>query len=129
MCARHIYANWFKKWKGVDRKIQFYNCVRSKFVEDFELQIQGLEALGPTSSNNLFATPVQHWSKAYFKSTSKCDVVDYNMTKAFNGWIVEARAKPIISMLEQIRIMVMSRMTVKRNWAEKRENQYLLESS
>ncbi|KAL4335326.1 hypothetical protein GQ457_07G003320 [Hibiscus cannabinus] len=119
MCARHIYANWFKKWKGMNRKIQFWNCVRATFVEDFDLQIQGLEALGPTSSNDLFATPVQHWSKAYFKGTSKCDVVDNNMAEAFNGWIVEARAKPIISMLEQIRIMVMSRMTVKRNWAEK----------
>ncbi|KAK8649115.1 hypothetical protein V6N13_129851 [Hibiscus sabdariffa] len=83
------------------------------------LKIQGLEALGPTSSNYLFTTLVQHWSKAYFKATSKCDVVDNNMAEAFNGWIVEARAKPIISMLEQIRIMVMSRMTVKRNWAEK----------
>ncbi|KAL4296155.1 hypothetical protein GQ457_12G015250 [Hibiscus cannabinus] len=119
MCARHIYANWFKKWKGMNRKFQFWNCVRATFVEDFDLQIQGLEALGPTSSNDLFSTPVQHWSKAYFKATSKCDVVDNNMAEAFNGWRVEARAKSIISMLEQIRIMVMSRMTVKRNWAEK----------
>ncbi|KAK8578010.1 hypothetical protein V6N13_076682 [Hibiscus sabdariffa] len=119
MCARHIYANWFKKWRGMNRKIQFWNCVKATFVEDFDLQIQGLEALGPTSSNDLFATPVQHWSKAYFKATSKYDVVDNNMAEAFNGWIVEARAKPIISMLEQIRIIVMSRMTVKRNWAEK----------
>ncbi|KAK9026500.1 hypothetical protein V6N11_039338 [Hibiscus sabdariffa] len=74
MCARHIYANWFKKRKGMNRKIQFWNCVRATFVEDFDLQIQGLEALGPTSSNDLFVIPVQHWSKAYFKATSKCDV-------------------------------------------------------
>ncbi|KAL4291477.1 hypothetical protein GQ457_14G016360 [Hibiscus cannabinus] len=70
MCARHIYANWFKKWKGMNRKIQLWNCVRATFAEDFDLQIQVLEALGPTSSNDLFATPVQHWSKAYFKGTS-----------------------------------------------------------
>ncbi|KAK8614785.1 hypothetical protein V6N13_068576 [Hibiscus sabdariffa] len=75
---------------------------------------KGLEALGPTSSNDLFATPVQHWSKAYFKATSKCDVVDNNMAEAFNGWIVEARAKPIINMLEQIRIMVHTNETVNR---------------
>ncbi|KAK8600229.1 hypothetical protein V6N12_050085 [Hibiscus sabdariffa] len=100
-------------------KIQFWNCVRSTFVEDFDLQIQGLKALGPTSSNDLFATHVQHCSKEYFKATSKCDVVENNMEEAFNGWIVEARAKPIINMLEQIRIMVMSRMTIKRNWVEK----------
>ncbi|KAL4353708.1 hypothetical protein GQ457_06G017060 [Hibiscus cannabinus] len=118
MCAIHIYANWFKKWKGMNKKIQFKNCVRSSFVEDFALQIQCLD-LGLTSSNNFFAILVQHWSKAYFKFISKCNVVDNNMAEAFNGWIVEARAKPIINMLKLIIIMVMSRMSVKKNLAEK----------
>ncbi|KAK9044270.1 hypothetical protein V6N11_072583 [Hibiscus sabdariffa] len=117
MCARHIYASWHKKWKGMNRKIQFWNTVRASFVEDFDEQLQKLEALGTNSSNDLLETPVECWSKAYFKGTSKSDVVDNNMAEAFNGWIIEARCKPIITMLEEIRTMVMSRMNVKRAWA------------
>ncbi|KAK8489398.1 hypothetical protein V6N13_024702 [Hibiscus sabdariffa] len=61
-------------------------------------------------------TLMSDMQKAYFKGTSKCDVVDNNMAEAFNMWIVEARCKPIITILKEIRTMVMSRMNVKRAW-------------
>ncbi|KAK8554034.1 hypothetical protein V6N13_072955 [Hibiscus sabdariffa] len=89
----------------MNRKFQFWNTVRATFVEDFDKQLQKLEALGTNSSNDPLETPVECWSKAYFKGTSKCDVVDNNMAEAFNGWIIEARCKPIITMLEEIRTM------------------------
>ncbi|KAK9024849.1 hypothetical protein V6N11_064755 [Hibiscus sabdariffa] len=102
----------------MNRKVQFWNTTRATFLENFDEQLQKLEALGINSSNDLLMTLVECWSKAYFKGTSKCDVVDNNMAEAFNGWIIEARCKPIITMLEEIRIMVMSRMNVKRSWVE-----------
>ncbi|KAK9038834.1 hypothetical protein V6N11_023682 [Hibiscus sabdariffa] len=119
MCARHIYSNWHKKWKGMNRKIQFWNCVRSTFVEDFDDQLKILEEMGATSTNDLLAIPPLHWSRAYFTGNSKCDVVDNNLAEAFNGWIVDARCHPIISMLEEIRKMVMQRLHVKRSWVNK----------
>ncbi|XP_039044796.1 uncharacterized protein LOC120184379 [Hibiscus syriacus] len=64
-------------------------------------------------------TPLEHWSKAYFKGSCKCDVVDNSMDEAFNGWIVEARCKPIINMLENIRVMVITMMETKITWVEK----------
>ncbi|KAL4346419.1 hypothetical protein GQ457_17G005010 [Hibiscus cannabinus] len=78
--------------------------------------VEGEESLGVKSSNDLLETSVECWS--YFKGTSKCDVVDNNMAEAFNGWILEARCKPIITMLEEIRTMVMNRMNIKRTCAE-----------
>ncbi|KAK8516317.1 hypothetical protein V6N12_068925 [Hibiscus sabdariffa] len=66
MCARNIYSNWHKKWKGMNRKIQFWNCVRSTFVEDFDDQLKILEEMGATSTNDLLAIPSLHWSCAYF---------------------------------------------------------------
>lgn len=41
------------------------------------------------------------------------------MCETFNGVIIEARSKPIISMLEDIRQYVMSRVVVKRSYALK----------
>ncbi|OMO72716.1 Zinc finger, PMZ-type [Corchorus olitorius] len=55
---------------------------------------------------------VRHWSLAFASDFSKCDVIDNTMCETFNGVIVEAREKPIITMLEEIRMYVM-RMIVK----------------
>lgn len=42
--------------------------------------------------------PINNWCVAFFN-----DFVDNNMCKTFNGVIVEARSKPVIAMLEEIR--------------------------
>ena len=44
----------------------------------------------------------------------KFDVIDNNMCGTFNGVMLEATHKPTISMLEDIRQYVMSRMVVKK---------------
>ncbi|KAG6407872.1 hypothetical protein SASPL_130872 [Salvia splendens] len=51
------------------------------------------------------------------RTTPKCDSVDNNMAETFNGWILDARCKPIISMLEDIRVQFVS-CTVK-GWSQK----------
>ncbi|KAK8604369.1 hypothetical protein V6N13_099313 [Hibiscus sabdariffa] len=91
----------------------------STYIEEFDNNLHKLEKLGPTSTEDLLQNPIQHWAKAYFSATSTCDVVDNNMAEAFNAWILDARYKSIISLLEDIRVMVMSRLHVKRTWASK----------
>ncbi|CAN1797300.1 hypothetical protein LINPERHAP1_LOCUS21217 [Linum perenne] len=56
----------------------------------------------------------KHWSRAYFSTDVKCDSVDNNMSESFNSLILEARHKPIFSMLEDIRIMCMEQIAAKR---------------
>ncbi|GMJ02049.1 MUSTANG 7 [Hibiscus trionum] len=119
MCVRHIYANWHKKWKEANRKIQFWNCVRATYVEDFDDQLKKLEEMGEGSTTELLGIPTKHWSRAYFSGTSKCDVLDNNLAEGFNGWILDTRCYPIINMLEEIRKKVMQRMHVKKTWAAK----------
>lgn len=63
--------------------------------------------------------PVQNWCKAYFRTTPKCDVVDNIMCETFNGTLIRARAKPIIPMLEDIRVAQMKRIALKRSSVEK----------
>lgn len=52
----------------------------------------------------------KHQCKAFFDTNIKCNVVDDNLREAFNGRRVEARCKAIVSILEDITIMVMNRM-------------------
>lgn len=54
------------------------------------------------------------WSKAFFRVGYRSDMVDNNVSETFNSWILEVRTKPIMSMLEDIRIQVINRNAVKR---------------
>nr|GEX59879.1 hypothetical protein [Tanacetum cinerariifolium] len=49
------------------------------------------------------------WSIAYFKEGIDCDVVENGLSESFNSHIKDARRKPIIGMLEDIRSYVMTR--------------------
>ena len=52
----------------------------------------------------------EYWCKVYFNCEVKSDAIDNNMCESFNAWILSARHKIIISMLEEIRIKVMNRL-------------------
>ncbi|XP_042018886.1 uncharacterized protein LOC121766685 [Salvia splendens] len=116
MCARHVYAAWAKKWKGEERKIAFWKCARSTFENDLKSQLREMNLLGNGILEDFMQYNVESFSKAYFRTTPKCDYVDNNMAETFNGWILDARCKPIISMLEDIRVQVMRRLYAKRKF-------------
>lgn len=51
-----------------------------------------------------------HWCKAFFNPNTKCDILTNNLCESFNAHILEARDKPIISLMETIREMLMERI-------------------
>ncbi|KAH0694033.1 hypothetical protein KY285_021130 [Solanum tuberosum] len=111
MCARHILANWSKNWKGVEERKRFWACARSTFEAELKKNLDKLAQLGKDISNDLVNFNPNRWSKAQFRTSSKCDSVDNNMAESFNVWVLGARHKTIISMLEEIRKKVMNRFT------------------
>ncbi|KAJ9558705.1 hypothetical protein OSB04_013319 [Centaurea solstitialis] len=50
------------------------------------------------------------WSRAFFKTDTSCDAVENGASECFNSLIVSSRRKPIITMLEEIRALVMERV-------------------
>ncbi|KAL3381480.1 hypothetical protein AABB24_001550 [Solanum stoloniferum] len=111
MCARHILANWSKNWKGVEERKRFWACARSTFEAELRKNLDKLAQLGKDISNDLVNFNPNRWSKAQFRTSLKCDSVDNNMAESFNAWVLGARHKTIISMLEEIRKKVMNRFT------------------
>ncbi|XVE59993.1 hypothetical protein DITRI_Ditri05aG0091100 [Diplodiscus trichospermus] len=67
---------------------------------------------------------LKHRTKAFFTTTSKCDLVDNNMCEAFNlaFWWPDIRA--IITMLEEISVRMMTRIVKKREFCNKWKNSY-----
>ncbi|XP_049391421.1 uncharacterized protein LOC125855738 [Solanum stenotomum] len=110
MCARHILANWSKRWRGLERKKCFWRCARSTVEAELKDNISYMKRLGNNKVDHLLYYNPERWSKLYFNFTSKCDVVDNNMAECFNSWILAARHKTIITMLEEIRVKMMKRI-------------------
>ncbi|CAN1146157.1 hypothetical protein LINPERPRIM_LOCUS6793 [Linum perenne] len=60
-----------------------------------------------------------NWARAFVSTDIRCDSVDNNMSASFNSLILEARHKPIYNILEDIRMMCMEMISVKKRMALK----------
>ncbi|XP_038705767.1 uncharacterized protein LOC120001481 isoform X2 [Tripterygium wilfordii] len=113
-CCRHLYANWCKNYPGRHLKHLFWQLAKSTNMSDFELNFKEIEKVHPAAAKDLMLVHPKYWSKAYFSPWCQCDSCDNNLCEAFNGTIVEARSKSIISMLEDIRRAMMRRIRDKK---------------
>ena len=52
----------------------------------------------------------EHWCKAFFSFEPKCDIVINNHSEVFNSFISDARNKPILFLMENIRNLMMNRV-------------------
>ncbi|XP_060212303.1 uncharacterized protein LOC132639941 [Lycium barbarum] len=77
-----------------------------------------LDQLGRGIVEDLISYNKERWCKVYFKEFSQCDSVDNNISESFNAWILLARHKTIVSMLEEIRIKVTNRIAKMRAFSE-----------
>ena len=64
--------------------------------------------------------PLSQWSRAYFSTYPKCDILLNDVCECFNSKILDAREKPIIEMLELLRLYMMQRMQQNRDLAQQR---------
>ncbi|CAN1125355.1 hypothetical protein LINPERHAP2_LOCUS2858 [Linum perenne] len=69
----------------------------------------------------MFMSNKQKWSRSYFKTLCKSDLLLNNHYESWNRYILRARNKPTISLFETLRCQIMERFRVKgefasRNW-------------
>ncbi|WVZ91385.1 hypothetical protein U9M48_037565 [Paspalum notatum var. saurae] len=118
-CARHVYANWRKKFKKKDFQKKWWRVAKSSCMTLFNHNKALLAQHTVEGARALMNSAPEHYCRAYFKLGSNCDSVDNNMCESFNKWIIDARFQPIISMLEAIRCKVMVRIQHQRELAER----------
>jgi hypothetical protein len=119
MCARHIYANWRKKHRLQEYQKRFWKIAKSSNEMMFKHYKNKLAAKTPKGWADLEKQDPVHWCRAWFKVGSNCEAVDNNVSESFNSWIIDARFKPIIAMLEDIRIMVTRRIQENKSNSER----------
>ncbi|XP_012857918.1 PREDICTED: uncharacterized protein LOC105977175 [Erythranthe guttata] len=119
-CVRHLHVNMKKDgFGGMAIKSALWAAAKATRIEEFKRRMEELRAIDEAAYNWLVKKPPQNWTRSHFNPFPKCDILLNNMCECFNSFILDAREKPIIPMLECIRNLLMARMVLNREKALK----------
>ncbi|XP_072078179.1 uncharacterized protein [Arachis hypogaea] len=113
-CVRHLYSNFRKKFSGLHLKQLMWGCAKATHWKEWEREMAVIRQINVEAHRHLNAIPPRFWSRSMFNFHSKCDTLVNNICESFNGAIIESREKPIVTMLEEIRVYLISRWAVNR---------------
>ncbi|CAI9261002.1 unnamed protein product [Lactuca saligna] len=114
-CARHICANFMKKFKGQQFSTLFWRAAASTTQAKFEQHMNEIKKIEPLAYDHLMEKDPKTWSKAFFQTDRACDAYENGVSESFNSIIAAARKRPLITMLEEIRIYVMERLCIQKS--------------
>lgn len=120
-CVRHMYQNFRQKHKGKALKDLVWNATRASNAVKFKICMERLEQ-EDKEARKWFdhpERPFQTWTKALFKTHRRCDMLLNNLCESFNRYILDARDKSIIALLEMIKNKLMKRLYKKKEWINK----------
>lgn len=83
-------------------------------IDKFEACMADLFELDKDAYALLSAKVPSEWSRSHFSPLPKCDILLNNQCEVFNKFILDARDKPIVKLLETIRHLLMTRINSKR---------------
>ena len=95
--------------KGLKLKDALWRCVGATTIREFERRMQELKDLDVKAWEYLADINPAQWSKTHFSSRALCDCLANNLSESFNAMILEVRDKPILAMLEWIRVRLMTK--------------------
>ncbi|XP_010497305.1 PREDICTED: uncharacterized protein LOC104774383, partial [Camelina sativa] len=102
-CARHIMDNWKRNSHDMELQRLFWKIARSYTVWEFGGHMEALRSYNPSAYDSLLKTKPRTWSRAFFRIGSCCSDNLNNLSESFNRTIRQARRKPLLDMLEDIR--------------------------
>lgn len=105
-----MYQNYFNDvHKGKTLKKHLWMAAMATHEADHKKRMSELKELSQSAYTWLVNKPANEWSKSQFLTRSKSDMLLNNLSECFNKYILDARDKPILTMLEMIRTKLMRR--------------------
>ncbi|XP_070035544.1 uncharacterized protein [Nicotiana tomentosiformis] len=106
-CVRHLHNNFKRaEYSSISLKNALWTAAKAttvKWFDDCMVDICDLDS------------EAAEWSKSHFPQTVKCDTLLNNICEYFNSMIIEARDKPIITLLEKLRYHLMTSIQANRD--------------
>ncbi|XP_072090446.1 uncharacterized protein [Arachis hypogaea] len=106
-CVWYLWKNFNKQWKDLQLRGLLWDCARCTSQDGFLEIIKKIERVNKDAWEYLNKWPRDSWSRAFFSNAPKIDNICSNACEVFNSRIKEARAKPIITFLEEVRMYAM----------------------
>lgn len=102
-----------------------WKAAKATYTNAWESTMKEIKEISEGAYDYLMKIPARHWSKSKFNPGSKCDTLVNNMSEAFNSTIIIPRSKPIVTMLEDIRVYLMQRWETNRQKIARYEDNVL----
>ncbi|RZB80566.1 hypothetical protein D0Y65_030320 [Glycine soja] len=110
-CAMHLWRNFIKQYKDLELRGVVWKCARATTPAQFNAVMERLKVKNEKAWRYLGKWPKEAWTKAYFSTECKTDNITNNVCEGFNASILKYRAKPILSLAEEIRCYIMRTMS------------------
>nr|KAJ0209554.1 hypothetical protein LSAT_V11C400175150 [Lactuca sativa] len=88
----------------------FWSACNATTEQYFKEILKDIKLMSPEASNYLMEKSPRTWSRAYYQVGRCCSSVENGGCESYNAIIVEARKKPIITMLEELRMYMMNKL-------------------
>lgn len=109
-CARHVYINWKKNNKGLILRNLFWRTVRSTNLVEYNAALDAMKKADAAAYTNFIGRDTTKFCKVFFNPQTVSDTILNNISETFNGYILNARGKHVIHMLEEIKTSLMGRL-------------------
>ncbi|GKD49269.1 hypothetical protein Tco_1278245 [Tanacetum coccineum] len=90
-CAQYIYANFKRKWSGLQYKILFWGVASCTVDQQFLLKMEQIKELDPAAHKWLVERNPNSWCKAFFEMDRCSAAFENGISESFNSKIVPAR--------------------------------------
>ena len=97
----------------------FWAASKASYPGRFNRIMEKIKIANPKAYEYLISKDPKTWSRAYFQIGNNCEAVENGFSECFNAVLVTIRDKPLITMLESLRVIVMERMNVMRKMLAK----------
>ncbi|KAK1381066.1 hypothetical protein POM88_027810 [Heracleum sosnowskyi] len=114
LCTRHLYANFRKRFPSGALRKAFWFAACATYPAAHEKEMKAIQRMSKTAHDQLKILDPKSWTKAHFQTHAYADNVENNMSACFNAWIINARYMPLLTMLQELHFMIMSRIRAKR---------------
>ncbi|XP_043725510.1 uncharacterized protein LOC122672072 [Telopea speciosissima] len=108
-CCRHLYANFRGVYPGAMLRTAFWTAAKASTAADFQKAMGELKDINVEAHDWLMRNSPASWARHAFDHGAKSDHVTNNMTESFNQWIAPYRDKPIVTLIDQLRVQLMTR--------------------
>ncbi|XP_072071823.1 uncharacterized protein [Arachis hypogaea] len=103
----HLWRNFSKQWSSTALKDLVWECARSRTTVEFNRNMNRVKLINQKAWEYLDKWPKDAWTKVHFSELPKVDNICNNACESFNAKIKHDRGKPILTLAEEVRRIIM----------------------